>query len=555
MKVKNRTANGMKKLISAFVGAMTPMLLLILSTTNAYAGVFTPPTANFSYTQNKTTVSFTDTSTDSETSVSEWYWDLGDGNHKTMVKNFDHTYKYPGTYTVKLEVVDTTGLRDDVTKQIVVTGDGPFAPVANFSYSGTEPVTFTDTSTDADDEIVEWYWDLGDGSHETMKKSFSHSYYYGGIYNVTLEVVDVMGHRNSTTRQVAATGKVKSAPVANFTATVNQNTVTFTDTSTDSDNKVVEWYWDLGDGNHKTGVKTFSHTYRYAGIYTVSLEVVDESGLRNTKQKQVTATGAQIENPTADFDYSSGDSVTYGFFDRSTTGNGSIVEWYWDFGDGTHKSMVSEAVHAYTRGGTYTVKLEVVDEMGKRDTVEKSIQVTGPAVYDPYVYFSKQITTGNNTVLFTDESISFNGSITERYWDMGDGTHVQMQSNVSHTYAYSGIYTVKLMVVDDYGATGTYEETIWVIGESKGSPNALFTYYNDWISPDFTFYDISTSPNGPIVEWYWDLGDGTLVSNKRIVEHTYQEAGIYTIKLEVVDINGQRDTYEKTLLLPFHLFD
>jgi PKD repeat protein len=205
--------------------------------------------------------------------------------------------------------------------------------------------------------------------------------------------------------------------------------------------------------------------------------------------------------------------------------------------------MQTQTTHTYARGGTYNVKLEVVDELGLRDTIEKTVEASQAPLADPDAYFTEYIAPESYTAEFYDQSTSLNGGeITEWYWDLGDGAHISMEPNITHTYAYNGTYTVKLEVVDNYGARATIERQFTIQGASRGDPEAYFTFYND-LERNLTFYDASTSPNGAITERYWDLGDGTFIQDEQIFEHTYQEAGVYNVVLEVVDVLGERDTY------------
>lgn len=79
-------------------------------------------------------------------------------------------------------------------------------------------------------------------------------------------------------------------PVANFGDTVNGLSVSFTDSSTDSDGSIASRSWNFGDGSTSTATNP-SHTYSAAGTYTVSLQVTDNSGATNTKTQSVTVSG------------------------------------------------------------------------------------------------------------------------------------------------------------------------------------------------------------------------------------------------------------------------
>ncbi|MEW6365653.1 MAG: PKD domain-containing protein [Acidobacteriota bacterium] len=52
--------------------------------------------------------------------------------------------------------------------------------------------------------------------------------------------------------------------------------------------------------------------------------------------------------------------------------------------------------------------------------------------------------------------------------------------------------------------------------------------------------DVSSDPDGRIVRWEWDLGDGTTVSGKR-TSHSYITAATYAVVLCVTDDDGARD--------------
>ncbi|MCW5580130.1 MAG: S8 family serine peptidase, partial [Luteimonas sp.] len=89
---------------------------------------------------------------------------------------------------------------------------------------------------------------------------------------------------------VAGGGSGNTAPVANFTSTVNGLTVQFTDTSTDSDGSIVSRSWNFGDGTTSTATNP-SKTYSAAGTYTVTLTVTDDDGATNTRTQSVTVSG------------------------------------------------------------------------------------------------------------------------------------------------------------------------------------------------------------------------------------------------------------------------
>lgn len=85
-----------------------------------------PPNADFNYTTDGLTASFTDGSEDADGTIVSWSWSFGDGNASTA-QNPSHNYATDGTYIVSLTVTDDEGATGstskDVTMSAPVTGD------------------------------------------------------------------------------------------------------------------------------------------------------------------------------------------------------------------------------------------------------------------------------------------------------------------------------------------------------------------------------------------------------------------------------------------------
>ena len=82
-----------------------------------------------------------------------------------------------------------------------------------------------------------------------------------------------------------------------------------------------------------------------------------------------------IPLPNADFAY----SIPYNaiptlFQDLSTTSNGVITNWFWDFGDGS-TSNLQNPMHTYTSFGDYTVQVTIVTSLGCSSTSSKTVSV------------------------------------------------------------------------------------------------------------------------------------------------------------------------------------
>ena len=105
------------------------------------------------------------------------------------------------------------------------------------------------------------------------------------------------------------------SPIALFTTASDSTlTVTFTDSSSDSDGTIVNYSWDFDDGQSSTEQNP-THTYTNAGTYIVSLSVTDEGGLTSTSSRVVDLQSQQTGGgDNAPEESSSGGSGSLGIF-------------------------------------------------------------------------------------------------------------------------------------------------------------------------------------------------------------------------------------------------
>jgi PKD repeat protein len=82
-------------------------------------------------------------------------------------------------------------------------------------------------------------------------------------------------------------------------------TVNFTDRSTDPDNDIVSWNWSFGDGT-TSAMQNPSHSYKQAGTYTVRLMVMDSKGNNDSASKIINVTSSPPREPRVSVSPSSG---------------------------------------------------------------------------------------------------------------------------------------------------------------------------------------------------------------------------------------------------------
>ena len=151
------------------------------------------------------------------------------------------------------------------------------------------------------------------------------------------------------------------------------------------------------------------------------------------------------------------------------------------------------------------------------------------------------------TVQFTDTSSDTDGTIASWNWNFGDGGTSAAQ-NPSHTYNSAGTYTVTLTVTDDDDATDSASTTISVSSPGNQLPNASFNANPSSGEPPLSvqFTDTSADPDGEIVSWNWNFGDGGR-STEQNPGHTYNSAGTYTATLMVTDDDDATNSASTTI--------
>ncbi len=151
----------------------------------------------------------------------------------------------------------------------------------------------------------------------------------------------------------------------------------------------------------------------------------------------------------------------------STDSDGTIVEYAWDFGDGSSGTGVM-ASHIYQSPGMFSVELAVTDDQGSTDISSNIVNVDG-LDQDLAASFTVTHLTGFAPLNVTLEGTSSaNGSNVAYHWDFGDGDSGTGQ-NTSHQYNAVGVYLLELTVSDINGNQGKASETITVL-ESSGNP-------------------------------------------------------------------------------------
>jgi len=477
------------------------------------------------------TVSFGVTINPATWTVSSYLWDFGDGGTGSG-SNPAHLYNDSGTYIVRVIITTVNGCVFSGTRTVIVgrTPDASFT-VSPASACVNMPVTFTSTSTGA----ATYEWSFGDGGTGSAAV-VSHAYANQNTYTVRL-IANYKGCRDTATGTMNVTG-----PSAGFTVAYPcaiRPGATFSNTSTNA----ATYEWDFGDGNGTTATNP-PHTYASEGSYTVRLIAIHTGGCRDTVSQNITVYAPPL------VDFSSNDTAickgATAVFTRLTNPSGFTYNWY--FGEGAAGNNANTSVsHTYNNSGVFTVRLVVNDNRNScKDTMIKPSYVRVGA---PTADFTGTPLSGCSplTVNFTDQSAAAAGtSIVSRTWYFGDGSVLPGNSTTpSHTYVSNGraTYTVSLVVTDNSNCRDSIAkiDVVSIIRPTAGFSAPTQACKKQPVS--FT----NTTTNFA-VSYVWDFGDG----DSSILEHpthTYDTAGLYSIRLIAVNASGCADTITGNILI------
>ena len=421
-------------------------------------------------------ISFTDQSSVTTGNIIGWNWDFGNGTSSSDA-NPDNFYSAFGDFNVVLTVTSDNGCTDQQIIPVTVY-EKPEAMISSVDVCDGNPVNFSNASSISDGSALGFAWDLGDASTSSDANPV-HSYTAFGHYPVNMIVTSVNGCRD--TMDIVA--NVNPLPVAAIAvvSVCEEIPAEFNDGSTVAEGQVTGWNWNFGDGA-SSSEKNVGHPYADYGNYLVTLDVVTDHGcpdhtdfnlrVKPNPEPDFTAINDCVGKPTP-------------FSDYSSIPTGSIVNWHWEFGDGTSEDN-QNPVHIYPYSGFYDVSLTETSDSGcvYTYTREQAVNVyAGPAAdftsnaeladdNYPFVQFYNQTSTTG-----------------QFFWSFGDGdTSAYFAPN--HTYDSVGIYEVQLITIDNNGCVDTTLKTIEIKPTSTFYVPNTFTPnkdgVNDMFRPFFT---------------------------------------------------------------------
>ncbi len=210
---------------------------------------------------------------------------------------------------------------------------------------------------------------------------------------------------------------------------------------------------------------------------------------------------------------------------------------------------------AYDTVGTFSFTIWVEDDAGQIDSWADSFAIrdtTLPSLSSPSVGPTPQ-EVGQNvdfSVQVTDNYQLEGVTIEIRDADdvlLGSFAMTLVDSNYTYSASYDelGTYSYTITAEDSSGNTATRSGE-FTIHDTVSPEAATLEPFTVHVGEDATFDGGESTDNHRIVNYTWDLGDGTTAYGATAI-HTYAEVGSYTVTLTVRDEAGNEATHSFTV--------
>ena len=235
------------------------------------------------------------------------------------------------------------------------------------------PVVFTDLSqSDAGpDAVVDWFWEFGDGTTDTLQNP-EHLYEIPGSLPVSLTITDINDCEETFTQIIDYFPVPTLIVVAPSTFDGCAPADIFFDNLSVPIDTTYDINWDFGDGNTSTEISP-SNIYDTPGTYTVAVDITSPIGcMTDTIFPNLIRVRP---SPFAGFSFTpeqpNNFEPTVSFFDESI----DAAQYRWDINNGEFLSFIPEPEYTFPDTGLYVVQQVVIHESGCTDTLTQIIDV------------------------------------------------------------------------------------------------------------------------------------------------------------------------------------
>ncbi len=487
----------------------------------------------------------------------QYAWDINGDNQvdqQTLSPELTATYDREGIKTIRVVMKASDGSTRDASRRFLISKS--VFSVTPLPAIVERPVVFSLAQLYPQSETVRSVsWDFdGDGTADDEGTGLQTSFTY--LNTGTFNVSAVASLANNTQIRYERTITVQEEPPLPFPVTLNSQPNNLIGTapfaalfSIETLEPVHSVQWDFGDGQKGEGQRA-THTFTRNGSYAVVARVRSQSGVIaevNTLVKvvdELRVNDLRFEgSPQVQSNKITGEVPLT--LDLRPITQTPFVDFVWEAPDATEIGSTDNRLQAiYRRPGTYTVTLVGQDQENHVLRLPIEVQVNPPS---SVITFQMSPETGIAplTVKFDASASEIPGEeITGFIWDFRDGSEEEYGGAFSqHVFTRPGTYTVNLTARTTSGKQQSTTRTL-VVRAPTLQPRILASRLSG-PAPLTVVFDASPS-SGVISTYEWNFGDNTQNDGMQ-VEHTFLDAGSYTVVLTVRDAAGATSSTTATI--------
>jgi PKD repeat protein len=491
-----------------------------------------------SCTDSTPTVSFTDTSYNSNPADSIIYWKwITSATMMNTSSTFNYKFSRRGLYGVLLVVTTKSGFIDSVTNVLSIGMLPTFGILADHICDSLKTVNFKDTVYKSYGASVNYSWDFGDGSTSTLAAP-THLYWKGlSSYIVNLTLSSYGCSSTVSTKLFPALIKLGIQSKNNGCGNVS-----LYDGSTTDINHTYDRLWDFGD-NSTSIFKGVIHKYGTGGTYHYSCKVYTDGCSKTYNDSVKIAQYVNVGGYVYISNACSPDSVIFADSTYYKYGTGPYKQTIY-FGDTTYITSFSKSYyHKYPGAGTYYMRHIVTDANGCTSTITQKIVVSNDLTA---LFKSKNSCHG--TVTFTDYSTYSGAPIAGYLWDFGDGdTTGYHKKNPVHAYKKDSTYLVSL-VVSNLKCTNRYMAKVTVNDLLRPAVSgATIGCFGDTLV--FKGKELNNISN---LSWFWSIPGETIDSSSngmQTLKHKFSKHGYKKVIFSASNASGCSDTVSMSVFI------
>ena len=116
-----------------------------------------------------------------------------------------------------------------------------------------------------------------------------------------------------------------------------------------------------------------THNYDELGDYTINLSITDDLGFTTNTSFNISVILLEASFNSSNDDFIAPNETIY--LNDTSVGYYDIVNWSWDFNDGSNLVYSQNTTHKFNSDGIYNITLNVTDNQSNYDTYYKEILV------------------------------------------------------------------------------------------------------------------------------------------------------------------------------------